>query len=309
MNNGGHRSLIGLRGMPQEEILGLLDRASSLLPVVRREAPPLKADRPAIVANLFFENSTRTRCSFEVAAWRLGHSSVTLGSSGTSMNKGETLQDTAQTIAAMGVDAIVVRCSESGGAAKIQEWTDLPVINAGDGRNEHPTQGLLDALALKERLGALEGRKILIVGDIANSRVARSNIFGLSTLGAQIVLLGPPALLPESMVQLAPGAVTIQQNLDEALLEADAVMMLRVQRERGAADSIGADYREAYGLTVDRADRLDAGVPILHPGPSNRGVEIDDAVHDDPDRSIIRTQVTCGVAVRMAVLEWVLQRT
>ena len=304
--DGENRSLIGLRGMPREQILGLLDRARSLLGVVRGEKPPMRPDRPAVVANLFFESSTRTRCSFEVAAWRLGHAPVTLGSSGTSMSKGETLADTARTIAAMGVNAIVVRCSESGGAAKILEVTGGPVVNAGDGRNEHPTQGLLDALALQERLGALEGRKILIVGDIANSRVARSNIFGLSALGAQIVLIGPPALVPESMIELAPGSVTIQHDFDQALPEADALMMLRVQRERGASSSIGADYRTAYGLTADRAAQLDEEVPILHPGPSNRGVEIDDVVHDDPDRSLIGFQVTCGVAVRMAVLEWML---
>ena len=220
----------------------------------------------------------------------------------------KTLADTARTIKSMGVEVIVARCSESGGAAKILEATGGPVINAGDGRHEHPTQGLLDALALQERLGSLEGKSILIVGDIANSRVARSNIHGLSALGAQIVLVGPPALVPEAMAELAPGAITIHHDLDDALPQADAVMTLRVQLERGGGEAIGSDYRKAYGLTEDRAARLGADVPVLHPGPSNRGVEIDDAVHDDPQRSLISTQVTCGVAVRMAVLEWVLQQ-
>ena len=306
--DGGRRSLISLCGMERQEILGLLDRASSLLPVVRGEEPPLELDSHAIVGLLFFENSTRTRCSFEVATRRLGLYPMALSSAGSSISKGETLADTARTIKSMGVEVIVARCSESGGAAKILEATGGPVINAGDGRHEHPTQGLLDALALQERLGSLEGKSILIVGDIANSRVARSNIHGLSALGAQIVLVGPPALVPEAMAELAPGAITIHHDLDDALPQADAVMTLRVQLERGGGEAIGSDYRKAYGLTEDRAARLGADVPVLHPGPSNRGVEIDDAVHDDPQRSLISTQVTCGVAVRMAVLEWVLQQ-
>ena len=303
MKTGLERSLLGLQGISREEIASLLAHAGSLLPVVRGESPPLVEENPAVVGLLFFENSTRTRCSFEVAAYRLGHHPLTLTSSGSSISKGETLADTARTIDAMGVQAIVVRCSESGGAALIQEATGGPVINAGDGRNEHPTQGLLDALALQEHLGDLEGKTILIAGDIANSRVARSNIHGLDALGAQILLVGPQALVPESMVALAPKSVRVMHDIDEALPMADAVMALRVQRERGGGDAMGGDYRKAYGLTVERAARLEANVPVMHPGPSNRGVEIDDLVHDDPQRSLITLQVTCGVAVRMAIMQ------
>ena len=185
----------------------------------------------------------------------------------------------------------------------VREVTGKPVINAGDGRNEHPTQGLLDALALQHRLGALEGRTVLIVGDIDNSRVARSNVHGLTALGCRVLLVGPPTLVSERMCELVPGSVEVGHDLDAALPRADAVMMLRIQRERGASRAIGTDYRTSYGLTRDRANRLGEGVPILHPGPSNRGVEIDDEVHDDPDRSLIRFQVAAGVAVRMAALE------
>ena len=300
---GKQRSLLALRGMSGEEIRLILDRARYLLPVATGETPGFIAKRPSVIANMFLEDSTRTRCSFEVSAYRLGHSCVNLTSSGSSVSKGESLADTARTIAAMGVEAIVIRCSESGGAELVEKVTGRPVINAGDGRHEHPTQGLLDILALSEHFGDLEGRRVLIVGDITNSRVARSNIYGLSAMGANVHVVGPPTLVSPSMTRLVPGTVTVGHDLDAALSGADAVMMLRVQRERGASKSIGSDYRSRYGMTVKRADTLASGVPILHPGPSNRGFEIDDEVHDDPSRSLIRLQVTCGVAVRMAVLE------
>ena len=300
---GKHRSLLALRGMSGEEISLILDRARHLLPIATGEAAGFVAKRPSVIANMFLEDSTRTRCSFEVSAYRLGHSCVNLTSSGSSVSKGESLADTARTIAAMGVAAIVLRCRESGGASLVEKVTGLPVINAGDGRHEHPTQGLLDLLALRQHFGDLEGRKVLIVGDITNSRVARSNIYGLSAMGAKVHLVGPSTLVSSSMMKLSPKTVTMGNNLDSALLGADAVMMLRVQRERGASKSIGSDYRSRFGMTVERAEKLASGVPILHPGPSNRGFEIDDQVHDDPSRSLVSLQVTCGVAVRMAILE------
>jgi aspartate carbamoyltransferase catalytic subunit len=281
----------------------MLDRAEALLPVVRGSVPPLKATNPALIAMLFLENSTRTRCSFQTAAYRLGHQAMLLGSSGTSLSKGESFLDTAKTIAAMGVDAIVVRTSQAGGPALLTEHLACPILNAGDGRNEHPTQALLDALALRGRLGDLAGRTIVIVGDITNSRVARSNVWCLSALGASIVLCGPPPLLPQAFEALAPERCLITDNLDDALARADAVMMLRVQRERGGARSIGKDYATAFGLTDARAANLGSTVPILHPGPANKGVEIGSGAYDDASRSLIQEQVTCGVAIRMAAIE------
>lgn len=300
--DSGNCSLLGLRGASRALILELLDRAEAFLPIVQGEEPPVPATRPAFIANLFLEASTRTRCSFEVAAHRLGHTSVLLGPSGTSITKGESFLDTARTLDAMGVDAIVVRTTLAGGAAAMAKAVGCPIINAGDGRNEHPTQALLDALALRGRLGDLEGRTILIVGDILNSRVARSNIWCLAALGARITLCGPAPLVPGTMMALAPDAISISDDLDAVLPEADAVMMLRVQRERGAGASIGEDYATAYGLTLARANRLDRRVPVLHPGPANKGVEIAAEVHEDPERSLVLWQVACGVAVRMAVL-------
>ena len=299
----GNRSLVGLRGASNAAIVALLNRAEALLPIARGTVASLSSDAPAVIAMMFLEDSTRTRCSFETAAYRLGHQTVLLGSSGSSISKGESFLDTAETIASMGVDAIVVRTSYAGGAAMLASHLACPVLSAGDGRNEHPTQALLDALTLRGRLGDLTGRTIVIVGDIANSRVARSNIWCLSALGASILLCGPPPLVPESMAALAPGHCSRCEHLDEALAQADGVMMLRVQRERGAARSIGVDYATAFGLSEARAARLDPAVPVLHPGPANKGVEIAAEVYGDPQRSLVREQVTGGVAVRMAVIE------
>jgi aspartate carbamoyltransferase catalytic subunit len=207
----------------------------------------------------------------------------------------------------MGVDALVVRTEASGGPALVAQHVACPVINAGDGRHEHPTQGLLDALTLRQVLGGLTGQRVAIVGDILHSRVARSNAHGLTALGADVVLVGPPALVPADFARIVdagrPGAGTlsVSHDLDATLPQVDAVMMLRVQFERGTA--VAGDYREQYGLTEARAGRLRPGLPIMHPGPMNRGIEIDSAVADDPGRSVILRQVTNGVAVRMAVLE------
>ncbi len=256
----------------------------------------------AVVGLMFLEDSTRTRCSFETAVHRLGHAPVVLSGRGSSASKGESLADTAANLAAMGMQALIVRCSQSGGPRIVRDVSGLPVINAGDGRHEHPTQALLDLSTLRASLGTLEGRRILIVGDVLNSRVARSNVHGLTALGAHILLVGPASLAPWRLADLSP-AVTVAHDLDAVLDTADAVMMLRIQRERDAGRSVAADYRQAFGMTRARADRLAPKVPILHPGPVNRGVELDDDVLDDPARSLVLEQVRRGVAVRIAVLE------
>ena len=302
----GRFDLLGLDGMPADELRTLLDEAEGFVEAAERgESSALLAGR--LVAILFFEGSTRTRCSFTVAATRLGATTLDLTGAGSSLSKGESLLDTALNVEAMGVDAMVVRSGRSGTPHLIAQSVGCPVINAGDGRHEHPTQGLLDILTLRRRWGNLDGRTVVIVGDIANSRVARSNVHGLTTLGADVLLVGPPTLVPPSFTQIAagPGTVTVSHDLDEALPRADAVMMLRIQLERhddGGTGSIPSDYRRLYGMTVDRAAGLKAEVPVMHPGPMNRGVEIDSEVADDPARSVIMQQVTHGVAVRMAVL-------
>ncbi len=302
----GRCNLLGLDGVPADELVALLDEAEGFVAAARgRETSDLLAGR--VIANLFFEPSTRTRCSFTVAANRLGASAIDLSGLGSSLSKGETVLATALNLEAMGVDAMVVRSARSGTPHLIAEAVTCPVINAGDGRHEHPTQGLLDILTLRRRWGDLTGRTVVIVGDIANSRVARSNLHGLTTLGADVVLVGPPALVPVSFTKITagPGRVSIDNDLDKALLRADAVMTLRIQIERHGSDDGGAippDYRRLYGLTVDRAASLPPKVLVMHPGPVNRGVEIDAEVADDPSRSVIMEQVTNGVAVRMAVL-------
>ena len=301
------RSLLGLRGLDAKSITTLLDRGEAMLPRVDGRGPiePGPAT-PGLVGLLFLEDSTRTRGSFEAAVHRLGHRPITLTGRGSSASKGETLADTARNLAAMGVQALVVRTELSGGASHVAKAVDIPVINAGDGRHEHPTQALLDAATLRGRLGSLENRRIAIVGDILNSRVARSNLHALHTLGAQILLVGPPALVPWRLADFLPGGpdrIRVSHDLDAVLDGVDAVMMLRIQRERAAGRAIGGDYRRAFGMTVDRAASLAPEVPILHPGPINRGVELDDEVADRIDRSLVLDQVRRGTAIRMAVIE------
>ena len=288
--------------MDRAEIEAILDRAEALLSVVDGSAEVSTPARTAIFGLMFLEDSTRTRLSFETAVHRLGHRIVSMSASGSSTSKGETLVDTARNIAAMGVQGLIVRCGRSGGAARIAEAVGVPVVNAGDGRHEHPTQGLLDASALRHRLGSLDGRRILIVGDIRNSRVARSDIHALNTLGAEVVLVGPPPMVPWTLASLGRG-VTVSHELDPVLDDADAIVTLRIQRERSSTGVVGSDYRKAFGLTVDRFEALRAGTPILHPGPANRGIEIDDEVLEHDGRSLALDQVRRGVAVRMAVLE------
>ncbi|MEQ8768887.1 MAG: aspartate carbamoyltransferase catalytic subunit [Phycisphaerales bacterium] len=296
--------LLGMRGVAADRLRGLLTRARA-----RRDRPtPSLAGRT--VATAFFEDSTRTRSSFAIAAQRCGAHVVDLSSKASSANKGESLADTARVIEAMGVAAIVVRTARAGGAKIAADAVACPVINAGDGAHEHPTQALADALALDDawKLGGsfdFSGKRVVIVGDLSHSRVARSNAASLTTLGAEVVFAGPPAMAPISL----GGAlgVRVSHDLDDELAEADAVMALRIQLERGAGAMLASsrDYRAAFGVTRDRADAMKPGALVMHPGPMNRGVEMDPDVADGP-RSIVLRQVAAGVAVREAALEAVI---
>ena len=300
-----------IAGMPRQELLRLIAATQKNVPIAEGRSPNRTTLNGRVIANLFFEDSTRTRCSFETAVHRLGGQVFNLTPSGSSISKGESLVDTARNIECMGVAAIVVRCAVSGGAKMVADGVKCPVINAGDGRHEHPTQAILDVSTLIEEFGSVEGRTVAIVGDITNSRVARSVTHALSTLGAHVRLVGPPTLVSKSFERLTqgPGTVSTINNLDSALDGVDAVMMLRVQFERAAGGAVSSDYRQMFGLTPQRIAKLAPHVIILHPGPMNRGIEIDDRVADDPQRSRILRQVTHGVAARMAVLEMVLSET
>lgn len=305
--------LIGLQGLPAADIRAFLLAASSIAHRAPDQLSTLLRGR--IVANLFFEDSTRTRTSFTIAARRLGADVVDLQGSSSSVNKGETLIDTARNVEAMGVSALVVRARQSGAASGIASAVAIPVINAGDGRHEHPTQGLLDAYTIAESFDRqetfdLSGLTVGIIGDVAASRVARSNIAGLTSLGAKVVCIGPPSLVPASLHSLG---ARVTHNLDESISEIDAVMMLRIQFERYDAQDKKEDahrgnvipsvreFREMFALTCEREARLKPGAIVMHPGPINRGLEMDGCVADGP-RSVILRQVRNGIAVRMAVL-------
>ncbi|MSR29536.1 MAG: aspartate carbamoyltransferase catalytic subunit [Phycisphaerales bacterium] len=294
-----------IEGLSLADLEGLLEATRDNIPLAEGRAPTRATLAGLVVANLFFEDSTRTRCSFETAVHRLGGSVFNLTPAGSSLSKGESLLDTAQNIECMGVAAIVVRTAVSGGAKMVADGVRCPVINAGDGRHEHPTQALLDVATLLEEFGSVEGRTIAIVGDITNSRVARSTTHALTTLGARVRLVGPPTLVSPAFERITkgPGTVQTMTNLDAALEGIDAVIMLRVQLERAAGGGVSSDYRSMYGLTQERAARMPSHALIMHPGPLNRGTEIDDRVADDPIHSRILRQVTIGVAARMAVLE------
>ncbi len=282
-------------------IEALLDRSESFLEVTRREMPKVPALRAKTVVSLFYEDSTRTRLSFETAAKRLSADTMTFSVSTSSVNKGESLLDTVQTIEAMGVDAIVVRHSASGAPQLVAKWSTASVINAGDGCHEHPTQALLDAFTLRRRLGpSLDGTRVVIVGDVRHSRVARSNVKLLTELGCEVTLVGPPTLLPESV---EGWGVKTHHDLDDVLGEVDVVYLLRIQRERIAAALFPSlrEYTARWGMTSERAARLKLDTVVMHPGPMNRGIEIADDVADSP-RSLVTEQVANGVAVRMAVL-------
>jgi aspartate carbamoyltransferase catalytic subunit len=288
--------ILSIDDLSADQITALLDRADKHFSA-NREGRSSSSLQGKIVFNLFYENSTRTLMSFATAAHRLGASVVTLPVDHSSVKKGETLEDTARTLNAMRPDAIVVRHQESGAPARVADLVDAAVLNAGDNTNEHPTQALLDAATIRSHFGRIEGLTIAICGDIRHSRVAHSNALLLPRLGAHVRLAGPPELMPDEL--LAPPTV------DDAIEGADVVMMLRVQRERLEKD-LGdkpGEYLSRYGLTGERLSRAAPNAIVMHPGPMNRGVEIDDSVADDPQRSLITRQVEYGVAMRMACLE------
>jgi aspartate carbamoyltransferase catalytic subunit len=294
------RHLLGLEGMPAEDIQLILETAVPFKEILERpikKVPPL---RGMTVVNLFYEPSTRTRISFELAEKRLSADVVSFTTSSSSVQKGETLKDTIKNIEAMKTDVVVIRHSFPGAAHYLTTCCSSIVINAGDGAHEHPTQGLLDIYTLWEKFGSLKGRTILIVGDIAHSRVARSNIFGLVTLGATVRVCGPPTLIPVDVDKLG---VEVFYDLDQALAGVDAINVLRIQKERqsGALLPSLREYTLLFGLNRERLRRAGPDVVVMHPGPMNRGVEITPEVADGP-QSVILSQVTNGLAVRMAVL-------
>ncbi len=300
MTTSNPRHLLGLEGMSADEITRILDTAESFKEISERPVKKVPALRGITVANLFFEPSTRTRISFELAEKRLSADSVNFTASGSSVAKGETLRDTAENIEAMKVDMIVIRHKAAGAPHFLARLLDGSVVNAGDGAHEHPTQGLLDIFTLRQRWGDFKGRKVVIVGDIAHSRVARSNIHGLVTMGADVVVCGPPTLMPPDIDRLG---VTVVTRLREALEGADAVNVLRIQLERQKAGLFPSidEYARVWGVNDDVLKAARRDCIVMHPGPMNRGVEI---AHDvaDGERSVILDQVTNGVAVRMAVL-------
>jgi aspartate carbamoyltransferase catalytic subunit len=294
------RSLVGLRDVSADRIVSLLDRASAYRSRIAAGEARLDLLRGRAVALMFFEASTRTRFSFEMAAHRLGAEVLSFSAASSSTTKGETLLDTTRVLAAIGADAVVIRHAAVGVPHRLSELLPIPVLNAGDGINEHPTQALLDLLTLRDHLGSLAGRTVAIVGDVRHSRVARSNVFGLRALGARVLVAGPGTLCPAGLEHL--GAEP-RRSLDEVLSEADAVMMLRIQRERlgGAILPSADEYRRYWGLDERRAARLRPGAVVMHPAPMNRGVEIADEVADGPS-SVIFAQMENGVYVRMAAL-------
>jgi aspartate carbamoyltransferase catalytic subunit len=297
-----HRHLLGIAGLQPHEILFLLDEAEQWVALNRETAKHDDRLAGLTLINAFFENSTRTLLSFEIAGKRLGADVVNMAVAQSSVKKGETLIDTAITLNAMHADMIVIRHDASGAVQLIADKVDCPVLNAGDGRHEHPTQALLDALTIRRRKGRIAGLTVAICGDVLHSRVARSNILCLTALGAEVRVVGPPTLLPAAIEQMG---VARFSDFDAGLDGADVVMMLRLQRERmgGAFVPSEGEYHALYGLTWERLARAAPDALVMHPGPMNRGVEIASNVADDAARSAITEQVEMGVAVRMACLD------
>jgi aspartate carbamoyltransferase catalytic subunit len=300
------RHLLTASDLDLKQAIEVLDTADRLdRAIAGREVKKLPPLRGRTVVNLFYEDSTRTRTSFELAAKRLSADVINFSAKGSSVSKGESLKDTALTLEAMGADAVVIRHSLSGAPARLTNWVQGSVINAGDGTHEHPTQALLDAFTMRRRLrggtGDLAGLRVTIVGDVLHSRVARSNVALLTTLGASVTLVAPPTLLPIG-VEAWPAQVSY--NLDDVLPDSDVVMMLRVQRERMSSGFFPSarEYSRRYGLDVARMRAMSESAIVMHPGPMNRGMEIAAEVADDPKRSAIVEQVANGVSVRMAVL-------
>jgi aspartate carbamoyltransferase catalytic subunit len=294
------KDLLGLEQLSREQITGILDTAEPFKEISERPIKKVPVLRGKTIVNAFFENSTRTRISFEFAEKRLSADTVNFAAGGSSVSKGETLVDTARNLEAMRIDMVVIRHGSSGAARFLAERIASNVINAGDGKHEHPTQGLLDLLTLRDHFGTLEGIKVCIVGDVLHSRVARSNIWGLRKLGAEVAVCGPATLLPRDVHELG---VTVFRRVEEAIEWSDALNILRLQLERMKGGFVPSlrEYNRVFGVSQERLDRVGRDILILHPGPMNRGVEIDSAVADGPN-SVILQQVTNGVAVRMAVL-------
>ncbi|MBI4341744.1 MAG: aspartate carbamoyltransferase catalytic subunit [Candidatus Omnitrophica bacterium] len=302
------KDLLGLRELSAGEIRLLLQTAESFREISLRPIKKVPTLRGKTVVNLFFEPSTRTRTSFELAAKRLSADIVNIATQSSSLSKGETILDTVKNLEALKVDVLVIRHAAAGVPHLIARHATSSVINAGDGSHEHPTQALLDLFTIQERKGRLEGLNVSIIGDIAHSRVARSDIWGLTKLGARVTVCGPPTLMPPQIEQLgAPGAggagVRVTHNVDAAIRDADVLMLLRIQHERQESMLVPSlrEYRLRYGIDRDRLKGAKPGLLIMHPGPVNRGVELDSAVADGPF-SVILDQVTNGLAVRMAVL-------
>lgn len=293
-------SFLTTRGVDRVDLESILDLADDFVEVLDRPIPKVPALQGKTVANLFYENSTRTRLSFERAARALSADVMNFAAAGSSVSKGESLKDTALTLRAMGPDLMVVRHQAAGAPARIAAWTGLPVINAGDGAHQHPTQAMLDALTIRQRFGKLEGLRIALVGDIRHSRVARSNVFAFTGLGAEVVLVAPHTLLP---VDTEGWPVTTTESLDDVIGSIDVAYLLRIQTERGGLSVFPSlpEYVERFGMTRRRFEALPPEAVVLHPGPMNRGVEIAASVADD-ERALVLNQVANGVAVRMAVL-------
>ncbi len=294
------KDLVGLETLSADQIRLLLDTAERFKEVSERPIKKVPALRGKTIVNLFFEASTRTRISFEFAEKRLSADTVNVASSGSSVSKGETLVDTARNLEAMRIDMVVIRHHASGSAEFLGSRIRSNVVNAGDGKHEHPTQGLLDLLTLRDRFGRIEGLKVAICGDVTHSRVARSNIWGLKKLGAEVAVCGPPSLVPRDIAALG---VEVMTRIEDAIAWADALNVLRLQLERMTGGFIPSlrEYNRVFGVTTERLARAPKDLVIMHPGPMNRGVEIDSDVADGP-HSVILPQVTNGVAVRMATL-------
>jgi aspartate carbamoyltransferase catalytic subunit len=300
------KGLLGIEDLERSEIEEILARAKDFQPLQNQSNKRLDLIHGRMIVNLFYEASTRTRTSFEIAARRLGADAVSISASGSSVTKGESLVDTLNTLAAMKPDAIVMRHSASGAPHFLARYLPTPIVNAGDGTHEHPTQALLDALTILDHCNSLEGLRVAIIGDIVHSRVARSNIYLLSKFGVDLVLCGPAPLVPPEMAKLAPG-VTITYNMHEAIRGADVIMMLRVQLERQNESPFPAsEYYPFYGLRREHLSLANPEVLVMHPGPINRGREISSDVADSK-QSVILNQVENGIAVRMAVLERIMK--
>lgn len=300
-----HKDLLGLEYLSKEDIELLLDTAESFREILDRKIKKVPALRGKTVVNLFYEPSTRTRVSFEVAAKRLSADVINISTESSSVKKGETLNDTGKNIEALKADIIIVRHNCSGAAAMLGRNVSISVVNAGDGWHEHPTQALLDMFTLRKKLSKLEGLKVVIVGDIAHSRVARSNIWGLTKFGARVVVCAPRLLIPPDIEKMS---VEVSDDIDKALSNADAVNVLRMQFERDDIKAFPSqlEYFKNFGITEERLKKAKRNIIVMHPGPINRGVEISSGVADGAN-SVILEQVTNGIAVRMAVLFWVSQ--